>query len=475
MIIDQSTRPSLRDSLGVVGEQRQEAAHEHLGESRHQYGDGYMPLLREVWGLCADWERNRRLGDDKEAQDYVRSIVADVKIRARIARLGQNVDKFEADAIAWVCGNGYIDTCKNITDIQNLFIDGTRRAYYRAGTSKKIRDLPPVSDPEMFQELVQRALQGATPAMSDAVPLPPTNSLPGDHPLRISAAHARVTGEHCLAIRYLPPKALKAQDLIDRGLWHENASLFAHKIYAAGGSLLIVGATDAGKSTLAYSFSEMIQDERLIIIANPREIEHTNNYHVAMEVREGGAEGGKDVTVHDCVVKALTMSPDRLMLTEARGAEMLPLMKGLSTGHSGGLTTIHANSIPHALSVRIPGMVRGSEEGRGLSNSDIAASIADAFDLAIFIRKQALPDGSYRRIVTNIDLILDPVEAGDGRGMVVSTSPVYSLDERTNELVFSGSPQYPRKLAERARALGVKLVDDKKGETESEEGNVVWS
>ncbi len=161
-------------------------------------------------------------------------------------------------------------------------------------------------------------------------------------------------------------------------------------------SVVVSGGTGSGKTTLLNALScEIPFSERIITIEDSAELRFQNHPHVVrLESRGVNTEGVGEVTIRDLVINALRMRPDRIIVGECRGAEMLDALQAMNTGHEGSLTTLHANSPKEAIS-RLTTMVRF---GVDLPVEVIEGQIASAIDLVV----QTTRSSSGRRFVSQI-------------------------------------------------------------------------
>lgn len=413
-------------------------------------------LLSALWTQLSDWRAQQSSSGDLEEQavrSHAHQLLANVDYQTKLSKLGVTVVEFLPRLLDWVAGYGYVDTVRReVPDVQDLHIDPSGAAYFRAGSKAGHSDLPPVSHAMMLW-LVQRVTQGAKPGLSQLTPLPPTNHIKDRPGVRVRPIHESVSTGYALSFRFFPEHVFTIEELVERGMLTGNMAEWLIMMYLAGANMLISGATGAGKSTLAYSLTELIEDDRIVIVGNPLEIQHSNPRRVELEVKMAGPEGGKSENVEDYVEAALTMSPDRLVLTEARGAEMLPLLNGLMTGHDGSLTTTHAHSIRHAFSRRAPLMISQSDAGKNMSRAAVAGLLADAFDIAIHVQRYRNLDGTASRRVAEIALVY----AADLDTDQVSLKTIFRLD-RSGKLRCEGLTDYPEKLVEKAASRSIDLM-----------------
>lgn len=165
-------------------------------------------------------------------------------------------------------------------------------------------------------------------------------------------------------------------------------------------NILISGATNSGKSSLINALSGFIEkSERIITIEDSAELQffHVDNL-VRLEARNPNAEGENEVTMNDLIKASLRMRPNRIIVGEVRGAEAVSMLQAFSTGHSGSLSSIHANSARDAL-LRLETMVL---MGMDLPLRAIRGQIASSIELIIHLGR--LKNGE-RRILEIQELI----------------------------------------------------------------------
>jgi len=122
-------------------------------------------------------------------------------------------------------------------------------------------------------------------------------------------------------------------------------------------NMIVSGGTGAGKTTLLNIISQFIPDnERIITIEDAAELRLVKTHWARLESRPPNIEGRGKVTIRDLFVNTLRMRPDRIIIGECRGPEVLDMLQAMNTGHDGSLTTLHANTTRDTLS-RMSSMV----------------------------------------------------------------------------------------------------------------------
>jgi len=158
-----------------------------------------------------------------------------------------------------------------------------------------------------------------------------------------------------LSLRRLPiSRKLKQGESQDqaRTRWKHSESLFELLAHAFQGreTLILAGATGCGKTTLLNDLLSFIpENERILALEDTAEIRPEHPHFLGLLTRVANADGFGSVSLHDLLRQTLRMRPDRILIGECRGDEVLDLLKALNTGHCGSLTTLHANSSRDAL------------------------------------------------------------------------------------------------------------------------------
>jgi pilus assembly protein CpaF len=173
------------------------------------------------------------------------------------------------------------------------------------------------------------------------------------------------------------------------------AELFAGFVKAKV-NILISGGTGSGKTTLLNILSSYIPDgERIITIEDTAELQMQQPHVVRLETRPPNIEGQGEITMRSLVKNSLRMRPDRIVLGEVRGSEVIDMLQAMNTGHDGSLTTIHANSPRDALS-RLENLI--GMGGTNLSARTLRQQISSA--IQVIIQVSRLNDGT--RKVTSV-------------------------------------------------------------------------
>ncbi len=195
-----------------------------------------------------------------------------------------------------------------------------------------------------------------------------------------------------LSIRRFAVDPLEMDDLLTLKTLTPEIGELLKGIIKAKLNTLISGGTGVGKTTLLNVLSRFIPDnERIITIEDSAELQLKQEHVVRLETRPSNIEGKGEVTQRDLLRNSLRMRPDRIIVGEVRGSEVLDMFQAMNTGHDGSLSTIHANSPRDAL-MRLETLV--ALTGLNIQSSFIKRYISSALDVIIQLTR--LVDGSRR-------------------------------------------------------------------------------
>lgn len=188
-----------------------------------------------------------------------------------------------------------------------------------------------------------------------------------------------------LTIRKFNTRHSAMQDLIEAGTLDQSLANRLEDYVLGRKNILITGGTGTGKSTTLGILVKFIpEDERILLIEDTAEIQINHPNLVRFEARQEQS-GLRPVPIRDLLKAALRHRPDRILLGEVRGGEAFELLQLLNTGHSGTLSTIHANSAKQGLA-RFTSCVLQS--GIDLPYSAIKANIADSLNAVVHVERR---------------------------------------------------------------------------------------
>lgn len=194
----------------------------------------------------------------------------------------------------------------------------------------------------------------------------------------------------CLSLRVLRPATQDLAALIAAGSITPEAAEVLGGIIAARLAFLVSGGTGAGKTTvLAAALGAVDSGERIVCVEDAPELAPRHPHLVRLVARAANVEGAGEVTMRQLVRQALRMRPDRIVVGEVRGAEVVDLLTALNTGHDGGAGTVHANS-----PAEVPARLEALAALGGLDRAALHSQLAAAVQVVVHVSRRR--DGTRR-------------------------------------------------------------------------------
>ena len=195
-----------------------------------------------------------------------------------------------------------------------------------------------------------------------------------------------------VSIRKFKKEKLAVDDLVTFGAFTEEMAAYLQAAVSTRLNIIVSGGTGSGKTTTLNALSSFIDDdERILTIEDTAELQLQQTHVGRMESRPPNVEGKGAVSQRDCLKNALRMRPDRIIVGETRGEEVIDMLQAMNTGHDGSMTTIHANSARDGVS-RLENMI--AMAGIEMPLKAVRAQISSAVNLIVQISR--LQDGSRR-------------------------------------------------------------------------------
>ncbi len=197
-----------------------------------------------------------------------------------------------------------------------------------------------------------------------------------------------------VSIRKFKKEKLSIDKLVAFGAFTDEMAAYLHAAVACRLNIIVSGGTGSGKTTTLNALSGFIDDaERIATIEDTAELQLQQTHLARMESRPPNVEGKGAVSQRDCLKNALRMRPDRIIVGETRGDEVIDMLQAMNTGHDGSMTTIHANSARDAVA-RLENMI--AMTGVEMPLRAMRSQIASAVNLIVQVKR--LQDGSRRMV-----------------------------------------------------------------------------
>jgi pilus assembly protein CpaF len=200
----------------------------------------------------------------------------------------------------------------------------------------------------------------------------------------------------CLSLRVLRPVRHDLAALAASGSLPGVTMAVLMAVLRARLTFLVSGGTGSGKTTLLSALLAAVPaDERLVTVEDAEELAPPHPHVVRLVAREANVEGAGTITLRDLVRQALRMRPDRIVVGEVRGAEVVDLLAALNTGHEGGAGTVHANS-----AAGVPPRLEALSALGGIGREALHAQLAGAIRVVLHVRRQG-----ERRVLHEIAVV----------------------------------------------------------------------
>jgi pilus assembly protein CpaF len=294
-------------------------------------------------------------------------------------------------------GLGPLEPLMQDPTVSDILVNGSKEVYVeRRGKLERTRVI--FRDDAHLLQVIERIVSAVGRRVDESSPMVDAR-LPDGSRVNAVIPPLALDGP-VLSIRRFAADPYRMTDLVEFGTLTSGLAEILRAAVQARLNILVSGGTGAGKTTMLNVLSNAIPNtERIVTIEDSAELQLQQEHVVRLETRPANIEGQGAVTQRDLVRNALRMRPDRIVVGEVRGPEVLDMLQAMNTGHDGSLSTVHANSTRDALS-RLETMVLMS--GISLPVRAMRDYIASALDLMVHLAR--LSDGT--RKVTRVTEIV---------------------------------------------------------------------
>jgi pilus assembly protein CpaF len=278
-----------------------------------------------------------------------------------------------------LAGAGPLDPLLRDHRVSDVLVNGPDDVYVDRGGGLE-RAPVRFADEAAIRRLAQRLAASAGRRLDTAQPTVDAR-LPGG--VRLHAVLPPLSPAGTLVSLRVPPSSVfTLEALVSAGSLAPEIADALREIIAARLAFLVTGGTGTGKTTLLSTLLSLVRPrERLVLVEDSGELLPDHPHVVRLEARPANIEGTGRVDQRELVRQALRMRPDRLVVGEVRGGEVVDLLAALNTGHEGGCGTVHANT-PDAVPARLEALALAAGLGREALHSQLAAGVEAVVHLA---------------------------------------------------------------------------------------------
>ena len=295
-----------------------------------------------------------------------------------------------------VMGLGPLEPLLKDESVNDILVNGPNRIFVERGGKLELTDIT-FKDERHLLRIIDKIVSAVGRRVDESNPYVDARLQDGS---RFNAMVPPVAVDGSLvSIRKFKKEKLGVPDLVRFGAFTEEIALYLQAAVSCRLNIIVSGGTGSGKTTTLNALSSFIDNtERVLTIEDTAELQLQQVHVGRMESRPPNVEGKGAVTQRDCLRNALRMRPDRIIVGETRGEEVIDMLQAMNTGHDGSMTTIHANSARDGIS-RLENMV--AMAGIEMPLKAVRSQIASAVNL--IVQASRLQDGSRRMVsVTEI-------------------------------------------------------------------------
>jgi pilus assembly protein CpaF len=340
----------------------------------------------------------------------IRSALQEIIEKEQLPLNRQERSMLVSDLIDEIMGLGPVEGLMADNSIQDILINGYSQVYIERGGILH-RTAIQFRDNDHLMQIVDKIVSAVGRRIDESSPMVDAR-LPDGSRVNVIIPPLALNGP-VISIRKFGQNPIGREDLLVNQTLIPPMMAFLNAAIISKLNILISGGTGVGKTTLLNVLSGSIPgSERIVTIEDSAELRLHQPHVVSLESRPPNVEGRGQVTLTDLVKNTLRMRPDRIIVGEARGAEVMDMLQAMNTGHPGSMSTIHANSPRDAL-----------------SRMEVMASMGTSS-----FSEQAL----RRLIASAIHLIVQVARLSDGKRRVVSVTEVtgYQADQAALQDIF---------------------------------------
>ncbi len=375
-----------------------------------------LVLHRFIIDAIEESGKNLLEGSRASLAQFVMDKVGEYIARRHLAVSRYEMERLAEELVDELTGYGPLEVLLRDSSITEILVNGPHRVFVERHGVLHHTDLRFI-DSHHVERVMQRILAPLGRRLDESSPMVDARLPDGS---RVNAIIPPIALDGpCLSIRKFRKDMLKSADLMATQTIDQAIYDFIQEAVGKRCNILVSGGTGTGKTTLLNILSQLINPhERLVTIEDVAELQLDHPHVVRLETRPPNAEGHGEVKSSDLIRNALRMRPDRIILGEIRGVEVVDVLTAMNTGHDGSMSTVHANNAQDAL-LRLETLV--GLTGRTVAEKTLRQMIVAALDIVIQLTRRA--DG--RRCVSEV------VEVVGVRDDVYVTNTLFRLDRTT--------------------------------------------
>ncbi|WP_299688275.1 CpaF family protein [uncultured Tateyamaria sp.] len=288
-----------------------------------------------------------------------------------------------------VTGLGPLETLLKDDTVNDILVNGPKQIFVERAGKLQLTDIT-FKDERHLLRIIDKIVSAVGRRVDESNPYVDARLQDGS---RFNAMVPPIAVDGSLvSIRKFKKDKLGVDDLVQFGAFTEEMAAYLQAAVATRLNIIVSGGTGSGKTTTLNALSSFIDNaERILTIEDTAELQLQQTHVGRMESRPPNVEGKGEVSPRDCLKNALRMRPDRIIVGETRGEEVIDMLQAMNTGHDGSMTTIHANSARDGIS-RLENMI--AMAGIEMPIKAVRSQVSSAVNL--IVQASRLQDGSRR-------------------------------------------------------------------------------
>ncbi len=328
---------------------------------------------------------------ESSLKSEIASITAEALDEMSVALNAQDRGVLHQELYDEVMGLGPLEALLKDETVNDILVNGPRRIFVERSGKLQLTDIT-FKDERHLLRIIDKIVSAVGRRVDESNPYCDARLADGSR-FNCMVPPVAVDGS-LVSIRKFKKEKLGVPDLVRFGAFTEEMAAYLQAAVATRLNVIVSGGTGSGKTTTLNALSSFIDNtERILTIEDTAELQLQQVHVGRMESRPPNVEGKGAVTQRDCLRNALRMRPDRIIVGETRGEEVIDMLQAMNTGHDGSMTTIHANSSRDAVS-RLENMIAMS--GIEMPIKAMRSQIASAVNL--IVQASRLQDGSRRMV-----------------------------------------------------------------------------
>ena len=373
-------RPSPQKPARVGNEDKEQKRKERMGELKLEL---HRELLENLNLAALDQ------ASESDLRAEINEITTEVLNQKAMVLNREDRNQLNKELYDEVRGLGPLETLLEDDTVNDILVNGAKQIFVERSGKLELTDIT-FKDEKHLMRIIDKIVSAVGRRVDESNPYVDARLQDGS---RFNAMVPPIAVEVSLvSIRKFKKDKLGIDDLINFGAFSEEMAAYLQAAVATRLNIIVSGGTGSGKTTTLNALSGFIaNDERILTIEDTAELQLQQTHVGRMESRPPNVEGKGEVSPRDCLKNALRMRPDRIIVGETRGEEVIDMLQAMNTGHDGSMTTIHANNARDGIS-RLENMI--AMAGIEMPLKAVRSQISSAVNL--IVQASRLQDGSRR-------------------------------------------------------------------------------